>query len=90
MPIKALEYYKNAISTIDKSTVDNKVVKRMLSWHKKNMEISFNGWMRCMDLLYSSRKHLLSDLQRREIRQKVKRTLDDLPPEMAKEDCEDN
>ena len=59
MPIKALEYYKNAISTIDKSTVDNKVVKRMLSWHKKNMEISFNGWMR-------------------------------LPPEMAKEDCEDN
>ena len=90
MPIKALEYYKNAISTIDKSTVDNKVVKRMLSWHKKNMEISFNGWMRCMDLLYSSRKHLLSDLQRWEIRQKVRRALDDLPPEMAKEDCEDN
>ena len=90
MPIKALEYYKNAISTIDKSTVDDKAVKRTVSWHKKNMEISFNGWMRCLDLLYSSRKHLLSDLQRREIRQKVKRALDGLPPEMAKEDCEDN
>ena len=55
-------------------------------WHKKNMAIILGGWIKCIDLQYSSRRHVMSPAQRATVPQKVKNTLGGLPPEMAKDD----
>ena len=84
--IKALGFYKEAIADIAEKESSNMSLCRITLWHKKNMTITLGGWMRCLDLQYSSRRHLMSPAQRAEVRQKVKKALGELPPEMAKDE----
>ena len=86
MSIKALSFYKETIKAIDDKESEGNTLCRTTLWHKKNMTITLGGWIRCIELQYSSRRHVMSPAQRATVLQKVKKALGELPPEMAKDD----
>ena len=86
--ITALGNYIRTIQAINETIAKDDAVKRINAWHKKNVTTQFNGWVRCIDLMYSSRRGLMSSACRREVCRKLKNALGELPPEMAKDDAE--
>ena len=86
MSIKALSLYKETIRAIADKESEGNTLSRLTLWHKKNMTITLGGWIRCIDLQYASRRHLMSPVQRAVVLQKVKDALGELPSEMAKDD----
>lgn len=86
--ITALGNYSRMIQAIDETVTKDDAVKRIHAWHKKNVTTQFNGWVRCIDLMYSSRRDLMSSVCRREVCIRIKTALGELPPEMAKDDAE--
>lgn len=86
MSIKALSLYKETIKAITDQESDGNTLSRITLWHKKNMTITLGGWIRCIDLQYSARRHLMSPVQRAVVLRKVKNVLGELPSEMAKDD----
>lgn len=86
MSIKALSLYKETIRAIADKESEGNTLSRLTLWHKKNMTITLGGWIRCLDLQYSARRHLMSPVQRAVVLQKVKNVLGELPAEMAKDE----
>ena len=86
--ITALGNYSRMIQAIDETVTKDDAVKRIHAWHKKNVTTQFNGWVRCIDLMYSSRRDLMSSVCRREVCIRIKTALGELPSEMAKDDAE--
>ena len=86
MSIKALSLYKETIKAITDKESEGNTLCRITLWHKKNMTITLGGWIRCIDLQYSARRHLMSPVQRAVVLRKVKNVLGELPSEMAKDD----
>ena len=86
LPIKALKLYKKTIQAIEENEKRGLLANRTTAWHKKNIGIAFDGWLRCFAIHYSSQRHLMSSAQLAEVRRKVKTALGELPPEMAKDE----
>lgn len=88
--IKGLENYRKAILAIDESATKDGAASHMNIWHKKNTIEKFNGWMRCLERIYLSRRHLMSPVQRQEVCRKIKAALGTLPPEIEKDEGNKN
>lgn len=86
LPIKALKFYKKTILAIEEYEKRGSLANRAAAWHKKNIGIAFDGWLRCFAKHYSSQRHLMSSAQLAEVRCKVKTALGELPSEMAKDE----
>ena len=86
--VTALGNYSRMMQAIDETITKDDAVRRINAWHKKNVTTQFNGWVRCIGLMYSSRRGLMSSACRREVCKRIKAALGELPPEMAKDDAE--